>query len=48
MAGKKNTKIRMPKSLLPKPKKILKRGLYEAMWGGKKRNYGKRVKEGKY
>lgn len=29
---------------LPKPKKVLKRGLYELMWGGKKRDYGKRGK----
>lgn len=35
-------------SPLPKPKKIIKRGLYEMMWGAKPRNYGKRVKEGKY
>ncbi len=38
-------KIRIPKSLLPNPKKIAKRGLYEIMWGGnaKTRDYGKRL-----
>ena len=38
-------KIRIPKSLLPSPKKIAKRGLYEIMWGGntKTRDYGKRL-----
>ena len=30
---------------LPKPKKVLKRDLYELMWGGKKRDYGKRGKK---
>ena len=28
---------------MPKPSKILKRGLYEAMWGAKSRDYGKYV-----
>lgn len=34
---------------LPKPKKIFKRGLYELMWGAKKRDYGERCspKKGK-
>lgn len=32
-------------SLLPKPRKIAKRGLYEIMWGAKPRDYGKKVKE---
>ena len=41
-------KIRIPKKPLPSPKKIATRGLYEIMWGGKKRDYGKRVKTGKY
>lgn len=27
---------------LPKPKKVLKRGLYELMWGAKPRDYGER------
>ena len=36
----------MPKSLLPSPKKIMKRGLYEIMWGAKPRNYAKRIKKG--
>lgn len=53
MAGYKNRKFRMPKSLLPKPKKILKRGIYEmvsAATGGntKPRDYGKKIKNGKY
>ena len=39
--------IRVPR-LLPSPKKIAKRGLYEIMWGAKPRDYGKRVKKGKY
>lgn len=33
---------------LPKPKKIAKRGLYELMWGAKSRNYGKKLKTGRY
>ena len=33
---------------LPKPKKILKRGLYEVMWGAKPRNYKKKLKTGRY
>lgn len=41
MAGKRNKKIRMRKNFLPSAKKIMKRGLYEAMWGAKKREYGK-------
>lgn len=48
MAGRKNTKIRMPKSLIPKPKQIMKRGLYELMWGAPHRDYEKRIKEGRY
>jgi hypothetical protein len=43
MAGRKNIKIKMPKSPLPKPSKIGKRGLYEMMWGAKTRDYGKRL-----
>lgn len=44
--------MRIPTKLLPSPKKIAKRGLYEMMWKcGKEnyrpRNYGKRIKEGK-
>lgn len=43
----------IPTGLLPKPKKIMKRGLYEMMWkcgreGYKPRDYEKRVKKGKY
>lgn len=46
-------KLRMPKSLLPKPNKIIKRGIYEivsAATGGntKPRDYEKRLREGKY
>lgn len=46
-------RVRMPKSLLPKPSKIIKRGIYEmvsAATGGntKPRNYGKRIEKGKY
>lgn len=48
MAGHKNKKLRIAKSLLPKPKNIMKRGLYEVMWGAPQRNYEKRVKEGRY
>ena len=35
--------MRISKNLLPSPKKIAKRGLYEVMWGAKPRDYGKRV-----
>lgn len=46
-------RMRMPKSLLPKPSKIIKRGIYEmvsAATGGstKPRDYGKRIEKGKY
>ena len=46
-------RVRMPKSLLPKPSKIIKRGIYEivsAATGGntKPRDYGKRIEKGKY
>lgn len=30
---------------LPSPQKILKRGLYEMMWGAPTRDYGKRLKD---
>ena len=43
MAGKNNTVVRMPKHPLPKPKKIMTRGMYELMTGTKPRNYGKRL-----
>lgn len=48
MAGRRNTKVRMPKCILPKPKTIAKRGFYEmfsAATGGntKPRDYGKRL-----
>ena len=32
-------------NLLPKPRKIAKRGLYEIMWGAKPRDYSKKVKK---
>lgn len=48
MAGYKNKRIRMPKSPLPKPSKIIKRGIFEivsVMTGGntKPRDYSKRL-----
>lgn len=50
---KRSTKLRIPTGLLPKPRKILQRGLYEMMWccgreDYKPRDYGKRIREGKY
>lgn len=47
MAGKKNKIFRMSQSLIPSPKKIAKRGLYELMWQSKPQDYSKRLKEGK-
>lgn len=46
-------RVRMSKNLLPKPSKIIKRGIYEivsAATGGntKPRDYGKRIEKGKY
>lgn len=46
-------RVRMSKSLLPKPSKIIKRGIYEivsAATGGntKPRDYGKRIEKGRY
>lgn len=43
MAGRKNKVFRVPKSIIPRPKTIAKRGLYELMWGAPQRDYGKRV-----
>lgn len=40
-------KIRIPKPI-PSVKKIGTRGVYELLWGAKKRDYGKRIKTGKY
>ena len=45
-------RVRIPKNLLPKPSKIIKRGIYEmvsAVTGGntKPRDYGKKIKKGK-
>lgn len=44
MAGKGNKTFRIPKKPIPSAKKIATRGLYEILWGGKKRDYGKRVR----
>lgn len=44
MAGKGNKKFKIPKKPIPSAKKIMTRGLYEIMWGGPKRDYGKRVR----
>ena len=33
---------------LSKSRKILKRGLYEVMWGAKPHNYKKKLKTGRY
>ena len=44
MAGRKNIKVRMPKNPFGSPKKIMKRGLYELMWGAPTRDYGKKVR----
>lgn len=35
--------IRIKRNLLPSPKKILKRGVYEIMWGAPQRDYDKYV-----
>ena len=35
--------IRIRRNPLPSPKKIMKRGLYEIMWGAPQRDYGKYV-----
>ena len=35
--------IRIRRNDLPSDKKIMKRGVYEIMWGDKKRDYGKYV-----
>ena len=44
MAGNGNRTFRIPKKPIPSAKKIATRGLYEILWGGKKRDYGKRVR----
>lgn len=46
------TRIRMPKSVLPKPRKIFTRGIYECLTlvttgEVKHRDYGKRVRQGR-
>ena len=46
-------RIKMPKNLLPKPEKIVKRGIYECITAlsgkeAKHRDYEKRIKKGKY
>jgi hypothetical protein len=44
MARKKNKGLsKVRKQPLPSAKKIATRGLYEIMWGAKKRDYGKYV-----
>jgi hypothetical protein len=44
MAGKRNKGLpKVRKQPLPSAKKIATRGLYEVMWGAKKRDYGKYV-----
>lgn len=50
MAGRHNTKIRMPKNPFGSPNKIMKRGFYEMfsiMTGGntKPRDYGKKFRD---
>ncbi len=40
--------FKIPKKPLPSAKKIMKRGLFEILWGGKKRDYSKKAKKGKY
>lgn len=40
---RKNTKFKVPKSLIPSSKKIMTRAAYEMMWEAQPRNYGKRV-----
>ena len=44
MSGHRNKNFRIPKKPIPSTKKIATRGLYEILWGGKKRDYGKRVR----
>lgn len=41
-------KVSIPKKPLPSAKKIATRGIYEIISGSKQRNYGKRIKIGKY
>jgi len=46
-------KFRLPERLLPKPEKIVKRGIYEMIGiisgsNVKQKDYGKRVKKGKF
>lgn len=50
---KRSTRVHIPTGLLPKPKKIFQRGLYEMMWkcgreDFKPRDYGKRIEKGRY
>ena len=35
--------IRIRRNPLPSPKKIMRRGFYEIMWGAPQRDYGKYV-----
>ena len=39
-----NTKMHIPKTPIPSPKKIATRGLYEIMWGAEHRDYNKQSK----
>jgi len=50
---RKKRSLKIPTSLIPKPKTIVKRGIYEgitALTGGNvhHRNYGKRMTKGRY
>ena len=45
---KKKKYFKIPKKPLPSAKKIATRGLYEALFGAEQRDYGKRIKKGKY
>lgn len=42
-------KFRIPERLIPKPSKIMKRGIYDLIGEKtKKRDYDKRIKKGKF
>lgn len=43
----KKSNFRIPKSIIPSPKKIAKRAAYEILWDASPRNYNKRVNGGK-
>ena len=46
MPKKRSSKFHIPTKLLPSPQKIAKRGVFELLTGGKKRDYKKRVEKG--